>query len=77
MPLADSMEKPPTAERAAGPIVVFSNSYARLPEHFFARLSPTAVAGPRLITFNESWTLLVHPTVRRQALAAAITSAQP
>jgi tight adherence protein B len=29
-----------------------------------------------LITFNESWTLLVHPTMRRQALAAAITSAQ-
>jgi uncharacterized protein YdiU (UPF0061 family) len=54
MPLTDSMEKPPAAERTAGPIVVFSNSYARLPEHFFARLSPTAVAKPRLIKFNES-----------------------
>src|SRR5271168_1953647 len=54
MPLVDSMEKPPTAERAAGPIAVFSNSYARLPEHFFARLSPTPVARARLITFNES-----------------------
>jgi serine/tyrosine/threonine adenylyltransferase len=53
MPLTESMEKPPTAERAAGPIAVFSNSYARLPEHFFARLSPTPVARPRLITFNE------------------------
>ena len=44
MPLTDSMEKPPAAERTAGPIAVFSNSYARLPEHFFARRSPTAVA---------------------------------
>ena len=54
MPLTDAMEKPPTAERTAGPIAVFSNSYARLPEHFFARLSPTPVARPRLIRFNES-----------------------
>jgi hypothetical protein len=54
MPLADSMEKPPTAERAAGPIAVFSDSYARLPEYFFARLSPTPVAKARLIKINES-----------------------
>ena len=53
MPLTDSMEKPLAAERTAGPIAVFSNSYARLPEHFFARLSPTPVAKPRLIKFNE------------------------
>jgi uncharacterized protein YdiU (UPF0061 family) len=55
MPLTEAIEKPPTAERAAGPIAVFSNSYARLPERFFARLSPTPVARPRLITFNESF----------------------
>jgi hypothetical protein len=36
MPLTDSMEKPPAAERTGRPIAVFSNSYARLPEHFFA-----------------------------------------
>ena len=53
MPLTDSMEKPLAAERTAGPIAVFSNSYARLPERFFARLSPTPVAEPRLIKFNE------------------------
>ena len=53
MPLIDSMEKPPTAERTAGPIAVFSNSYARLPEHFFARVAPTPVAKPHLIKFNE------------------------
>jgi hypothetical protein len=54
MPLTDSMEKPVVAERTAGPIAVFTNSYARLPEHFFARLSPTPVAKPSLIKFNES-----------------------
>jgi protein adenylyltransferase len=30
----------------------FDNSYARLPEHFFKRLSPTPVAGPSLIRLN-------------------------
>src|ERR1700732_439819 len=54
MPLSESIEKPLIAERTAGPIVVFSNSYARLPEHFFARLSPTPVAKARLIKINES-----------------------
>src|ERR1700722_6176794 len=54
MPLSESIEKPLIAERTGGPIAVFSNSYARLPEHFFARLSPTPVARPRLIIFNES-----------------------
>ena len=54
MPLTDSMEKPVATERTAGPIAVFSNSYARLPEHFFARLSPTPVAKPGLIKFNDS-----------------------
>ena len=53
MPLIESIEKPLTAERAASPIAVFSNTYARLPEHFFAPLSPTPVAGPHLIKFNE------------------------
>ena len=54
MPLTDSMEKAPASERTAGPLAVFSNSYARLPEHFFARCSPTAVTKGRLIQFNES-----------------------
>ncbi len=30
----------------------FENSYARLPERFYARLNPTPVAGPRLIKVN-------------------------
>ena len=49
-----SMEKPAAVERTAGPIAVFSNSYARLPEHFFARLAPTPVPKPHLIKFNGS-----------------------
>jgi hypothetical protein len=40
----DSIEKPPIAGRASGLIASFSNSYARLPEHFFARLPPDDVA---------------------------------
>lgn len=31
----------------------FDNSYSRLPEKFYQRLSPTPVAGPRLIRLNE------------------------
>src|SRR5271168_3610006 len=54
MALSDSMEMPSTAGRTPGPIAVFSNSYARLPEHFFARLAPTPVAKPHLIKFNDS-----------------------
>jgi serine/tyrosine/threonine adenylyltransferase len=54
MPLSDSIEKPVIAERAVSPIAVFSNTYARLPERFFARLSPTPVAKPHLIKFNEA-----------------------
>jgi serine/tyrosine/threonine adenylyltransferase len=54
MPLTNSIDKPLAAEHTVGPIAVFSNSYARLPKHFFARLSPTTVAKPRLIKFNES-----------------------
>src|ERR1700742_3091686 len=32
----------------------FSNSYAALPERFFARLDPVPVAEPRLIQFNAA-----------------------
>ena len=30
----------------------FENTYARLPEHFYARLNPTPVAAPRLVKVN-------------------------
>src|ERR1700731_3989558 len=31
----------------------FENTYARLPEHFYARLDPTPVAAPRLVKLNR------------------------
>jgi uncharacterized protein YdiU (UPF0061 family) len=34
--------------------IPFDNSYARLPERFFARLRPTPVAAPRLIRVNKA-----------------------
>ncbi len=34
------------------PRIPFDNSYARLPGHFFSRVSPTTVAQPRLLLFN-------------------------
>src|ERR1700684_3660636 len=30
----------------------FENTYARLPEHFYARLDPTPVAAPRIVKVN-------------------------
>jgi uncharacterized protein YdiU (UPF0061 family) len=50
-------EETPSAGCAPGAIASFSNSYARLPEHFFARLAPTPVASPRLIEFNRALAL--------------------
>ena len=34
--------------------ISFDNSYARLPERFYARLAPTPVAAPRLIKLNTA-----------------------
>ena len=34
------------------PVFAFDNSYARLPERFFARLDPTPVSAPGLIKVN-------------------------
>ena len=41
------------APTEATDVFPFDNSYARLPERFFARLPPTPVAAPRLIRLNE------------------------
>ena len=32
----------------------FENTYAKLPDRFFARIAPTRVAGPRLIQLNRA-----------------------
>ena len=42
----------PLAEAGTRP--VFDNSYARLPERLFARLSPTPVSAPRLLKLNRA-----------------------
>jgi serine/tyrosine/threonine adenylyltransferase len=49
--LAFHREAPPPG---GAPSFAFDNSYARLPERFYARLDPTPVAGPRLIKINEA-----------------------
>src|SRR5258707_3352170 len=52
------LHEPPASGFAPGigePIrLPFDNSYARLPERFYARLPPTPVAAPRLIKLNTA-----------------------
>ena len=49
----DIEERTSSSPRLADPIASFSNSYARLPDHFFVRIDPTQVNAPRLIQFNQ------------------------
>ncbi len=42
-----------SASPAIVPVFPFENSYARLPERFFARVNPVAVRAPRLVKLNE------------------------
>src|SRR5256885_1596077 len=42
-----------TARTEAADLFAFDNSYARLPDRFFARLPPTPVAAPRLVRLNH------------------------
>jgi len=41
------------ASDATASLARFDNSYARLPERFYARLPPTPVAAPKLVRINE------------------------
>ena len=41
------------AQAEAIELFAFDNSYARLPEQFYARLPPTPVASPRLVALND------------------------
>jgi len=45
---------PPLSPALTGQQVCFAfdNTYARLPEHFYARLNPTPVAAPRIVKVN-------------------------
>ncbi len=46
-----------TAPSEALDLFKFHNSYARLPDRFFARLAPTPVAAPHLVRLNEKLAL--------------------
>src|ERR1700730_16260823 len=52
-----------TAQTEAVDLLAFDNSYARLPDRFFARLPPTPVTAPRLVRLNEklAWHLRLDP----------------
>ena len=51
-PVADTLATDATVDDR-GVRFPFDNSYARLPERFFARLGPTRVAAPRLVKINR------------------------
>src|SRR6476646_6716947 len=52
-----------TAQIEAVDFFAFDNSYARLPDRFFALLPPTPVTAPRLVRLNEklAWHLRLEP----------------
>ncbi len=50
----------------------FDNSYARLPDRFFARLPPTPVAEPGLIQLNEGLALHLGLSPERLKTAEGI-----
>ena len=50
MPLTPATDTPPRASAYGGG--QFDNSYARLPQRLYARLSPTPVRRPRLVKLN-------------------------
>src|SRR4051794_1878044 len=52
LPLSTLTDAPTTRSSQIG--LPFDNTYARLPENFFARVEPTPVAAPRLVKINAS-----------------------
>jgi serine/tyrosine/threonine adenylyltransferase len=61
----------PTISEASQPAIQFGfeNTYARLPERFYARVNPTSVAAPHLIKVNTE--LALHLGLNPEALASA------
>ena len=59
---------------AGGTLFPFDNSYAKLPERFFARLGPTPVSEPRLVRLNEDLAieLGLDPERLREANGVAV-----
>jgi len=64
---ADVLKTPGIPGSGAAPFA-FDNSYARLPERFFARVAPTQVPAPRLIRLNQD--LARHLGIDPDGLAA-------
>ena len=58
------MNEHSTIEIGGGPavqrLIAFDNSYAQLPERFYARLAPTAVEAPQLIRVNDGLARLLN-----------------
>ncbi|MFO1081496.1 MAG: YdiU family protein [Reyranellaceae bacterium] len=57
----------PAADQPAGLGLPFDNSYARLPERFYARLPPTPVAEPGLVKLNTALAAELGLDARRLA----------
>jgi uncharacterized protein YdiU (UPF0061 family) len=63
-----------TAQGAPAPDFPFDNTYARLPDRFYARLAPAPVPAPRLIALNQALAreLDLDPDALKSAAGAAI-----
>jgi uncharacterized protein YdiU (UPF0061 family) len=57
----------PSAVAAATSLVPFDNTYARLPEHFYARVNPIPVGAPQLVKLNVE--LAQHLNIEPNGLA--------
>ncbi len=57
-PIPHAVAAPATPAASRQPVAfAFENTYARLPDRFFARVDPTPVSAPRLIKLNEDLAL--------------------
>lgn len=65
--LDTSVEVLPMSSAPHAPLFAFDNSYARLPERFFARAAPAPVAEPRVVRVNESLARLLGADPERLA----------
>jgi uncharacterized protein YdiU (UPF0061 family) len=63
-----------TAQTEAVDFFAFDNSYACLPDRFFARLRPTPVAAPRLVRLNKklAWHLGLDPGLPQTNIGSSV-----
>ena len=68
--MSPSQTPPIAAEPSANSVHFgFDNTYARLPEHFYARINPTPATGPHLVKINAG--LAIQLGLDPEALASA------